>query len=943
MLTGALTYTGTSQGARNAGIYTLTPSGLTAGNYQITYDSGALVITKADLDVTTSNVTKTYDGTLIAIGTPVVTGGTQLFGTDSLSAGTYAFTTANAGSGDKTVTAAGVTVNDGNSGGNYNVTYVNNTTSTINPASLTVEAADVTKTYDGTTTATSTPVLVSGTLYTNASNGSVQDSLGGGTYAFTDPNAGIGNKTVTASGVTVDDGNGGGNYAITYVNNTTSTINPAELAFTGTVAGKTYDGTTSATVSGYVLTGLVGDQTLVANVGSANFQSANAGTQTVAIGGIALANGTNGGLASNYTVNPASTATATIDPKQLTVSAVVANKVYDGTTNATVESYGLSGFVGDQAVNAVYTGDATFATKNVGTAIPVSITGIELTSGTNGGLASNYTVASTVASSANITPASLQIAGLIVDNKVYDGTTTAYFDTASSVLSGLIGTDQVQLGSLTGTFATKNVGNNIRIGGGAVVLTGADATDYTLIPPTGLTANITPRPLTVTATGVNKVYNGAANGAVTLSDAPISGDSVNVSYASASFLDKNVGNGKYVDVSGIMISGADAEDYTVNTTANTFANITPAPLVVAAIGQSKPYDGTTLATVQFTDNALPGDHVSVTDTSSTFSSASVGTGKTITVNGVSLFGADAADYSVIDTTATTTANITGVVTTTPPPPPPTAPSTVSGTWSLQPVQTSQSSVDAPAVAQPSAGTVAATPPPSVLDMGDAGGSALVNTGATSGGATGSSTDLTGGSAGSALSKQSATASSAVAASSATAAGTTNAATMVANASQGSNAASGPPAAAGSDMAESVDNTTPSGSSTVDNVMSGVLPGAATSPLVSTDDRITVSIVQAAANAPLSGLITVSVPRSVIDTAIEFRFPLPQQLMAKLHSSNQEARVTLMNGKPLPRWLTFRPSVGVFVAKDMPMRGLPLEVMVHMGTGNWAVLMSEKND
>jgi hypothetical protein len=173
--------------------------------------------------------------------------------------------------------------------------------------------------------------------------------------------------------------------------------------------------------------------------------------------------------------------------------------------------------------------------------------------------------------------------------------------------------------------------------------------------------------------------------------------------------------------------------------------------------------------------------------------------------------------------------------------------------------------------------------------------------------------------------------------------------MAAGASQGSNAvpaanaASGPTATVGSNMAESVDNTSPSGSSTVDNIMSGILPGASTSPLVSTDDRISVSIVQAAANAPLSGLITVSVPRSVIDTAIEFRFPLPPQLMAKLHSSNQEAKVTLMNGKPLPRWLTFRPSAGVFVANSMPMRGLPLEVMVHTGTGNWAVLMSEKND
>ena len=36
--------------------------------------------------------------------------------------------------------------------GNYNITYADNTTSTINQANITLTAEDVTKTYDGTTT-----------------------------------------------------------------------------------------------------------------------------------------------------------------------------------------------------------------------------------------------------------------------------------------------------------------------------------------------------------------------------------------------------------------------------------------------------------------------------------------------------------------------------------------------------------------------------------------------------------------------------------------------------------------------------------------------------------------------------------------------------------------------------------------------------------------------
>ena len=146
------------------------------------------------------------------------------------------------------MTAGGVTVNDGNGGGNYTITYVNNTTSTITPASLTVDTSDVTKTYDGTLSALGTATVLTGTLYHNASNGNLLDNLSGGTFAFTDPNIGSGNKTVTTSGVAVNDGNSGGNYIVTNANNTTSTINAAGLTITANGAAKTYNG--AATYSG---------------------------------------------------------------------------------------------------------------------------------------------------------------------------------------------------------------------------------------------------------------------------------------------------------------------------------------------------------------------------------------------------------------------------------------------------------------------------------------------------------------------------------------------------------------------------------------------------------------------------------------------------------------------------------------------------------------------
>jgi hypothetical protein len=135
-----------------------------------------------------------------------------------------------------------------------------------------------------------------------------------------------------------------------------------------------------------------------------------------------------------------------------------------------------------------------------------------------------------------------------------------------------------------------------------------------------VSVTVSPRDLTVTATGVNKVYDGTTAAAVILADNRLNGDSLSISYAMASFADKNVGVGKVVTVTGINITGADAANYhLVNTTASTGVNITPATLTVTARGRSKVY-GTTLAlgTTAFTTTGLvSGDTVTgVTLTSS---------------------------------------------------------------------------------------------------------------------------------------------------------------------------------------------------------------------------------------------------------------------------------------------------------------------------------------
>jgi filamentous hemagglutinin family protein len=137
VLGGALAYGGSSQGAVNAGSYAITPSGLTSGNYAISYANGALTVNTAPLTVTANNATKVYDGLAWSGGNGVsysgfvngegvgVLGGTLAYSGNSQNA---------VNTGSYTITPSGLTSS------NYAITYTAASLS-ITPATLTYTAA----------------------------------------------------------------------------------------------------------------------------------------------------------------------------------------------------------------------------------------------------------------------------------------------------------------------------------------------------------------------------------------------------------------------------------------------------------------------------------------------------------------------------------------------------------------------------------------------------------------------------------------------------------------------------------------------------------------------------------------------------------------------------------------------------------------------------------
>ncbi|WP_019562259.1 YDG domain-containing protein [Caldimonas manganoxidans] len=258
----------------------------------------------------------------------------------------------------------------------YDIIYGTGTL-TITPKALTAAYSAASKVYDGTTAASVSATssdIVSGDVVSISASGS-----------FANKNVGTG-KSVSITGGALS-GVDAGNYTLQNpTGSATADITPKALTVSGITANdKTYDGTTTAALnySAANFAGIVSGDTLTASGSFADKNVGNGKTVALTFGGTDVG---------NYTFGGQSTATANITPKALTVSGITANdKVYDGNTTASVTPGTLSGFVGSETVS-IGLATGVFADKNVGTSKNVTVS-YTLVDGTNGGLASNYSLA----------------------------------------------------------------------------------------------------------------------------------------------------------------------------------------------------------------------------------------------------------------------------------------------------------------------------------------------------------------------------------------------------------------------------------------------------------------------------------------------------------------------------------------------------------------------
>ena len=636
LLSGTVTYSGTSQGAKNAGSYIITPGGLSANStnpqHIVTFVNGTLVITPASLSVKSNNVSKIYDGSQTALGTASVVGGT-LFGGDTLSGGTFAFTDKNVGIG-KTVTTTGVTVGNGVNNNNYLITYVANTASSISKAALSLSTSAVSKTYDAGLSALGTAVVRSGTLFGG-------DTLSGGTFAFTDKNAGTG-KTVITSGVTVGDGVNNNNYLVTYGVNTASTISKAALSLSNNAVTKTYDGGLTALSTATVVGGtLFGSDTLSA--GTFAFTDKNAGIgKTVTTSGVKVGSGTN---FNNYLVSYVNSTVNKITQAEISVRSGNVIKSYDGNVTALGSIYVTSGKL--FGTDSMGSGTFAFTDKNAGTGNKtVRPTGVTINDTNAGG---NYLVKYIDNTTSTIRQANLNLSTINV-SKTYDGDLTALgsvIKTSGTLFSG----DTLSGGTFAFTNKNAATGTKMVTTRGVTVGDGLNNNNYAITYDNNITSTINKAELTLSSSAVSKTYDGgitALGRAVVTGGTLFSGDTL--SGGTFAFTDKNAGTSKTVTTTGVKVGdGINNNNYMVKYANNIASSIAQANLTLSTSNVVKTYDSTLAALGKaivssgklFGTDTLSGGTFAFTD-----KNAGIGN-KTVSTSGVTLNdGNSGANYRV---------------------------------------------------------------------------------------------------------------------------------------------------------------------------------------------------------------------------------------------------------------------------------------------------------
>lgn len=574
-----------------------------ADNYDVTLTISG-TISKQDLTVTTVQVTKTYDTTtnldaddITAIEAATITGVVS-GDTVKIDVTGIAYPDANVDADYVTLVAANAISFTGTDAGNYklggsNTGVIEGKITQAAQAALTLTGVGTTATYGdaektlGTTGGSGTGAVT----YTLTANADGAASIAGDKLTILKP----GSFTIKATKAADT------NY---------SAIDSAEITCTVSQKELTVDPNTLA-LSGKVSEGITGivlaDTVKIPDAQTQGLQAAPAlefGTITA------------GSTGANY--NPAGTIKWTAEGTATLPVTIAANDYYTlaaATVTLTVTAktpqtitFGTvptDKTYGDAAFNVTATGGTGTGTGSISyTSSDDTVATVDPTSGLVTILKpGTFTLTATKAEDAIYATATATTGTITVAAKAlkYTGAVTKVYDdkndfneatVTGGAFVGVVGTDNVTIGTIAGTFADTNVhtGKTLTVTS-AGTLGGTDAAKYTLaVADVTITTAITAKPLTGITTTITKVYDGTDTMSEPLTGTFAgmeTGDNLTIESYKAVYSSKDVHTDSVVNPTALTLGGTDKNNYSVpamNQIAIT-QSITARPItVVAAAG-----------------------------------------------------------------------------------------------------------------------------------------------------------------------------------------------------------------------------------------------------------------------------------------------------------------------------------------------------------------------
>ena len=571
-----------------------------ANNYTLSGGTHSLNVTKRPITILGS---KAYDGSTTVANASISTLNNRAGGETLNINGAGTINSAAVGSG-KTISLGTLALAD-NSGSASNYE--------LSSGTFDITTRDVTfvgsRAYDGTTSANSSNFS---TTFNNLVSGENLTLDGSGTVASKNVASG---QSITLGSIVLADGNAAaGNYNLTTA---TLDINRRPLDLTGS---RIYDSTTTAASSDLTsITNLVGSET-VSISGNGVMGNSNVGDSKslVNISGLSLGNGSNGGLAANYTFT-GGIQTMSVTKRPITISG---SRFYNGTSN--VSSSDISTFnnkAGSETLTITGSGSITNAIAGSGKVI--SLGTLQLADGS--GSASNYSLSS---GTFTVNARQLNVSG----SRIYDNTTVV--NGSDLVVTTGVGSEIITL-SGQGSVVNANVGNSKSVTQDTLSLVSASgsASNYSMGT---ISLNITQRPVNIS---LEKIYDGTldapATGLITNGITnTVGGQTLTIS-GIGQMQTPGAGVGKTISSNGSLTlgngSGA-ASNYTISGGTH-IIKVTPRTTVASG---TRFYDGTTTAygtNFNSFTNVVGSDTITVNGTGS-FSSAGVGS-KSVNIGSLS--------------------------------------------------------------------------------------------------------------------------------------------------------------------------------------------------------------------------------------------------------------------------------------------------------------------